>query len=217
MMQFYLSNALVKPLAKHLKPARRLQPDLIWRADIAQIGPHSCVVAQEMQSQYIMVLCGLDADDFYRFPELFQERFWKELAAICKQAGVYDTETLVTLLSSLADEQHYQQDSEPQEEGRLSRTIEKLERGVLYENEPLPLDGRSAFEFGYAINARQSKADRANGTPSPAETLGNICLTLMEDIAQRKREMTQQPEPLESLQAVTSVENNIIKVDFSRR
>jgi len=208
MMQLYLSNALAKPLGKHLKPAKRLQPDLVWRADIAQIGAHVCVVAQEQHSQYVMVLCGLGESDFQRFPELFQERFWHELAAICKQAGIYDTGTLVAQLSELADEQHYQLDPEPLEEGRLTRTLEKLERGVLYENQPLPLDGRAAFEFSYAINARQSKEDRTNGNSSPAETLGNICLNLIENAMERERQ-----KPLES---ITSVEDNIIKVDFSR-
>ena len=206
MIRFDLSRELAKPLARHLKPARSGEPLLLWRADVAMIGADVCVVAQEQQTQYLMVLCGLSSDQFSHFPALFRERFWRETAAICKQAGLYDSQTLARSLGALCDQQHYQLDPLPQEEGPISKTLEKLERRFLYEDLPLPIDGRSAFEFGFELNSKLSRAARESGQPCAAEALGNLCLNLIE------AEME-----ISSAGAVTSVEDNVVTVDFARR
>ena len=209
MIQIDLSKALAKPLARHLKPARILDPDLYWRADVAMIGAQACIVAQEQYSQYVMVMCGLESDDFGDFPQLFRERFFREVAAICKQAQLYDNQTLATQLAALCEEQHYQLDPEPLEEGPITKVFETLERRSLYERQPLPCDGKSAFEFSFPINSRQSRSDRANDKPSAAEAIGNLCLNLIE----RRLE----GEKAGERPVVQSTVDNIVRVDFARQ
>ena len=208
MIEIALSKALAKPLAKHLKPTQIWEPDLYWRADVALIGSEICIVAQEQYSQYVMVLCGLSGDDFRSFPQLFRERFCREAAAICKQAGLYDNRTLTTELMALCEEQHYHLDPEPIEEGRITSVLEKLERMFLYEQKPLPTDGRSAFEFTFPINSRHPKTGPDGQQPSAAEAIGNLCLNLIEDRFANAQTKTS---------AVLSTVDNIVQVDFARQ
>ena len=148
-----------------------------------------------------MVLCELDADDFARFPDLFRERFCREAAAICKQAGIYDNATLLQHLAAMFEAQHYHLDPEPIEEGRITKVFESLERRFLHERQPLPLDGRSAFEFSFHFNGKKPKPNGDEYKPSAAEALGNLCLNLIESRIP--------PSP------VVSEIDNIVRVDFA--
>lgn len=206
MIQIDLSKALVKPLGRYVKPARRVEPDLYWRADVAMIGSQLCVVAEEQYTRYVIVFCGLNNDDFARFPTLFGERFCREAAAICKQAGLLDDQTLIRQLTALWDTQHLQLDPEPMEESAITRLFEKLERRFLHEHRPLPGDGRSAFEFTYPINSRRPKNDPTGDQPSAAEAIGNLCLNLIE------ARMASETASL-----VMSKDDNVVRVDFSRQ
>ncbi len=206
MMRILVTRELAKALGRHVKPARNGDADLLWRADLKIIGMEACVVLQEQQTGYILLLCGLNADQFASFPQLLQDRFWRELASICQQAGLYDKAKLIESLQALATEQHYQLDPEPPEEGKIISVMEKLERRVLYDNLPLPVDGRSAFDFGFLINTRLSKQAAQNGDSNAAEGLGNLCLNLIEMRLEA-----------ENLSPVVSIDDNVVSVDFSRR
>ena len=207
MMRILVTRELAKALGRHVKPARTGEADLLWRADLKIIGMEPCVVLQEQQTQYILLLCGLSGEDFARFPQLLQDRFWRELASICQQAGLYDKATLIESLQALSEEQFYHLDPEPPEEGKIISVMEKLERRVLHDDLPLPTDGKAAFDFGFLINTRLSKQAAQNGDSNPAEGLGNLCLNLIE--------MRQEAEKVQSL--VVSVDDNVVSVDFSRR
>jgi len=208
MIQFNLSKNLAKPLARHLKPAKVIQPDLVWRADVALIGAYVCIVMQEQHSQYIMVLCGLNQEDFANFPQLFRERFWREAAALCRQANLYDNATLHSCLNALCEQQYYQLDPEPLEEGKITKVMEKLERLFLHERHPLPTDGKSAFSFGFQINTRLPKAAQLAGQANAAEVMGNICLNLIEAELARQAKANN---------PVLSVADNIVTVNFGQR
>lgn len=207
MIQIDFSKALAKPLARHLKPAQVAVPDLYWRADVAMIGAESCIVMQEQYTQYLMVFCGLKGEEFQQFPELFRQRFCRELAAICMQANLYDNKTLIAELSAICDKPYYRLDPEVIEEGKIPKVIEKLERMFLYDNQPLPVEGKAAFEFGYKINSRNPKSSDQE-SPSAAEALGNLCLNLIETSLAEFEE----PKPV-----VLSSEDNVVRVDFSRQ
>lgn len=218
MMQFHLSRAVAKPLARHLtqyptsvqrqEGSSPYLADLFWKVDIAMIGAQACIVAQEQNSLYLMVFCGLTEQDFDQFPELFRERFWRELASICKQAEVYDTRILARELATLCDTQHYWMDPNPIEEGKIPNLIEKLERRFLHDKEPLPSSGRDAFEFTFPINSRKPKSAAPND-PSPAEQLGNLCLNLIDEArTRRSNQHTDNP--------VISEQDNIVTVDFNK-
>lgn len=206
MIQIYLSAALAKPLSRHLQPARNLDPVLQWRADIAFIANEPCIVAHELFSNYIMVFCALSKEDFVTFPDLFRDRLWREAMAICSQSDLLDREQLGKALMTLCTLQSYSLDPEEPEIGRISKTIEKLERRFLYDKLPLPADGRSAFEFTLAINSQKAVKGERAGQPTAMETLGNLLL------GQVARNLTS-AEPAES--PVIGIEDNIVKVDFS--
>lgn len=212
MMLIEVSRELAKPLARHVKPVAPLVSksplDLLWRAEMVQIGVDTCVVAQEQYTDYILVLCGLAGKDFERFPQLIGERLWREAAAICRQAELYDTPTLIKHLKSVIDEQQYRMNPEPVEEGKLLNVIEKLERQFVYDRKPLPRDGKSAFEFGFAINSRKPKLDQLDEKPTAAEAFGNLCLNLLE--------IQMQVEP-EKIEASKPAADNIVRIDFSKR
>lgn len=213
MMLINVSRELAKPLAKHIKPvkaldSKSLQPDFLWRAEVAQIGVDICVVAQEQYTNYILVLCGLVKDDFEHFTQLFAERIGREAIAICMQAGLYDSPTLSKYIKSLMGEQQYQLDPEPIEEGRLINVVEKLERRFIYDRKPLPTDGKSAFEFGFDINSRRPKTDQREDKPSAAEAFGNLCLNLIEIQIQAEQE---------KIKANMPAADNIVRIDFSRQ
>lgn len=214
MIQLDISTALAKPLAKHLRLAPSQDTDLYWRADLAVVGTEPCVVAEEQQTGYVIVLCGLDREDFARFPDLFRDRLWREVAAICKQANLYDNGMLAKYLPALCEQQYYRHDPEPIEEGRILKVIEQLERRFLYDRESLPYDGRSAFEFSFAINNKKSRTDTDTNRPSAAESLGDFCLNWMEARIDAGEGI--EPEA-ETSAAVTSVRDNIVSVDFSQR
>lgn len=209
MFQVLTSKTLIKPLAKLVKPAKITQAAFSWRAELALIGDQACVVVEELYSHYIMVFCGIDNQDFAHFQDLFSDRFCREMSAICAQANLYDSTTLFKLILPMTQPQHYQLDPEPLEEGKIIKTIEKLERQFLYEKRALPINGKAAFEFTFAMNNRTAKSADAVNKRSPAQVIGDYCLNLVEE------KMRNSPQPTESKNPLVSERrDNIIQVDF---
>ncbi|MCG8317340.1 MAG: hypothetical protein MI976_29330 [Pseudomonadales bacterium] len=205
MIQFLVTKDLAKALGNHLKPAKHLAPDLCWRGDIVQIGTQLCVVMQEQHSQYIMVFCGLSKTDFANFPLLFKDRFWRQAAALCKQLELFEVPVLTKHLSQMCEEQTFALDPEPIEEGRLMKAMEKLERRFLYERQPLPIEGKDAFEFGFHFNSRKPGPDENQSDAN--EALISICINFIEKGIEDERKAN---DP------VLSVSDNLVCVDFSR-
>lgn len=208
MIQFNISKALAKPLGKFIKPAKHSEGGLIWRADIAQIGLKSCVVLEEQNSRYVMVLCGLKKGDFANFPNVFQQRFWRESAAICKRLALYDTSTLAKYLQMVGQVQRYQLDTEPMEQGRIVEVKDELERRFLRQPDLLPVDGKSAFEFAFSINNRKPTSDQMAGV-SAVEALAEICLNLIEVAMEQETSYA-------SRNRIAACGDNVVRVDFSR-
>ncbi|RLT95007.1 MAG: hypothetical protein D9N11_15320 [Ketobacter sp.] len=210
MMQFFVSKELAKGLGPHLKPTKNLEPSLLWRADMAQIGTDTCVVAQEVYSKYVMVFCGLDREGFRNFPELFRERFWREATALCLQGTGFEQDSLIGGLSSLCDQQHYQLDPVPREEDRIMNITEKLERLYLQEKQPLPIDGKAAFKFGIQVNGHKREREGQVSARSPMELFRGACLDLVEQVLDEARHSPQEKP------AVISEVDNVVTVDFGR-
>lgn len=212
MMMIEVSRELAKPLARHVKPAlpadSKLHPDFHWQAEVAQIGVDVCLVAQEQNTNYILVICGLTREDFERFPQMFGDRLRREATAICRQAELYDTPTLSKHLKTIIDDQQFRLNPEPVVEGKLINVMEKLERRFVHDRKPLPVNGKSAFEFGFLINSRRPKIGHEEDKPTAAEALGNLCLNLVE--IQIKAE-------LDEIEASMPAADNIVRIDFSQR
>lgn len=208
MLHLYLSKALAKPMGIHIQGRAPETALLLWKADIAQIGDQICVVANELQSNYLMVLCGLESMDFSEFPERFAERLWREASAICARERRYERALLDRHLQNLFARQYYQLDPQPPEFGRIGRTMEKLERLVLHEGQTLPSTDKEAFEFGIRINSLRSRSAIEAGLPSPLDTFGNICMGLASESIKQEQARSN---------PVISEIDNVIRVDFGRR
>ncbi|MGB1090794.1 MAG: hypothetical protein ACPGYX_01625 [Oceanobacter sp.] len=221
MMQFLLSRELSKLLSRQLmsKPfmqassgaAGSQQADMIWRGDAALIGADLCIVMQEQFTQYVMVFCGVTEEELADFSEFFADRFWRETLAICDQAQLYKRELLRDQLQHLCQQPGFKLDPDFIEDGKVPKVIDKLERLFLHEREPLPIDGRSAFEFSYGINTRKPKAVGDEPIQSPAENMGNLCLNLIE--LQMKEAKSQQPDA--QSEWVVESSDSVVTVDFA--
>tara|TARA_B100000287_G_scaffold413218_1_gene444492 strand:- start:1191 stop:1805 length:615 start_codon:yes stop_codon:yes gene_type:complete len=202
MMQIDLTKTLTKVLFQHIKPARHPQPDLHWRTESALIGSDFCVAAQEVNTGYLMVMCGLDKHDIRYFPEYFARRMSSEIIIMCRNIGLPDNKPLREYISRMALQQFYCMDPEVVSGGPLLKILEKLERRFLHEKQPLPVEADAALEFTFPLNC---SIPRDESKPSAAQALAERCRILVGE--QMK---------LEANKSVISTEDNIVRVDFSQ-
>lgn len=85
MLRLHLSKNLEKDFAPHIAPnaIAALHPQH-WYLQKITVLRRKCVIAMEEKSRYAMVFSGLTKNDFAGFPEIFQERLWRESMAICQ-------------------------------------------------------------------------------------------------------------------------------------
>ncbi|WP_018415594.1 DUF6933 domain-containing protein [Teredinibacter turnerae] len=205
MIRIDISKTLAKPLGAHIRPATSTTAEFSWRAELAIIGTERCVVAQEIFTGYVLVLCNLSADDFNSFPALFSDRLFRETLALCKQAKLYEKQELTRKLAQIVAPQQVQLDPEPIEDGKILKVIENLERRYLLEGQDLPRSGRQAFEFGLKFNNRKSSSDKPLKL-NPAQRMANLCLNLIAEL----------PDDSPIMPEILSEEANIVRVDFAR-
>ena len=162
MLQFYLSNALSRDLKMHLE--EKSDPDfqaLQWYAHRVTIDRRKCVIAMERQSRYAMVFCGLTKRDFENFPQIFQERLWREVVSIT-QLENDDIPIISELALDISVEHHYQPGSDRSVMAHINQVAELLEIIVYHYGEGLPLTDNDAFAFGIRANEtpRKRKKDK---------------------------------------------------------
>jgi len=201
MMQIDLTKSLTKLLFSHIKPVHHPHPDLHWRTESAIIGDDFCVVAQEVNTRYLMVMCGLDREDIKYFPEYFARRISNEVIIMCRNIGLPDNKPLREYINGIAIEQFYCMDPEAVTDSTLLKLLNKLERRFLQDRVPLPLTPVEALEFTFPFIC----SVRKKGQPSPAEALAERCRIL---VGEKMR--------LEANRSVLSVEDNIVTLDFGR-
>jgi len=162
MIQFYLSNALSCDLKMHLK--EKIKPDfqaLQWYAHRVTINRRKCVIAMERQSRYAMVFCGLTKPDFENFPQIFQERLWREVISIT-QPEEDDLAIISDLVLDITVDHYYQPGNDRSVMAHINQVVELLDIIVNYYGEELPLTDSDAFTFG--IRANETPRKRKNDT-----------------------------------------------------
>ena len=85
MLHFHLSKNLEKDLAQHIAPSTiaALHPQH-WYLQKITVLRRKCIIAMEEKSRYAMVFSGLTKTEIARFPEIFQERLWRESMSVCQ-------------------------------------------------------------------------------------------------------------------------------------
>lgn len=215
MIQFNFSQTLAEPLTRFVKPGKHVEADLIFRAEMAQVGSETCIVLEEQHSRYIMVLNGLGKGDFTHFPKFFRQRFWREATAICKRFVQYDTATLAKYLNIVAKKQSYIGESSLLQNERLEAVIEEFRHHFLKEGKELPMDGKSVFEFSFAINSRPQESSQDNTKTNAVDAFADICLKLIEETMEKDEDEDDFSEG-DSENKVVATDSNVVKVNFTR-
>ncbi|TVZ40828.1 hypothetical protein P886_0159 [Alteromonadaceae bacterium 2753L.S.0a.02] len=207
MILFNVSQTLSKVLASHLKPAKHVEPHLVWDLELITVGAEQCIIACEQQSQYLMLFCGLKGEQMRHFPEIFEDRLWREVMALCPQLSKQEKTAFARYLVAASEEQFYQLNPNPLEEGRFHKLIENLEYRVIAEKMPLPSDGKSALQYTLPINGKVRKKTE----DSPLALYRELCWLMAEDCKEQARLAKEAASP------VTGREENIVMVDFNKK
>lgn len=207
MILFNVSQTLSKVLASHLKPAKNISPHLVWDMELIIVGAERCIIACEQQSQYIMLFCGLQGEQMRHFPEVFEDRLWREVLTLCPQLSKAEKSAFAKYLLAATEEQFYQLNPNPLEEGRFQKIIEDLEYRLIAEKMPLPIDGKSALQYTLPINGKIRKKTEDSALARYRE----LCWLMAEDCKEQARIAKELASP------ITGREENIVKVDFNKR
>jgi len=140
------------------------EPDfqaLQWYAHRVTIAQRKCVITMERQSRYAIVFCGLTKSDFENFPQIFQERLWREVISIT-QPEDDDLPIISNLVLDMTGKHHYQPGSDRSVMAHINQVVEHLEIIINHHDAPLPTNDSDAFAFGIQANEtpRKRKIDK---------------------------------------------------------
>ena len=215
MLQIHLSQSLAKELESHLQDAMEAEPTALqWFAHKVTVARRKCLVMMEYQSRYAMVFCGLTKKEFDNFPDLLQERMWREVNIISQLDDSLtedDFAILSDLTLDLAATQYYQKGTDRSVMSHISQVVEDLRVSVEYDGFELPTNTNEAIHFGLGVNdiLRKRKGDKDYFVP--LEVYTGFWLGLV-DVVKSKMGTGQTAKA-----AVTHSEDNVIHVDFGKR
>lgn len=150
MLHFHLSKNLEKDFAPHIAPnaIAALHPQH-WYLQKINVLRRKCVLAIEEKSRYAMVFCGLTKNEFAHFPEIFQERLWRESMSICQMED--DANARSDLVLSTSQLQTYEIGSDRSVQAHLKDAIWRFQWDI-EEVGRLPETGEEHFIAGLRIN-----------------------------------------------------------------
>ena len=211
MIQFHLSKKLAKDMKMHVQSKSKINPQAMqWYANVVTLARRKCVIAMELQSRYTMVFCGMTKKEFEHFPEIFQERLWREVLVLCTEE---ENEEFLNKLSnqilSIANEQRYQEGHDRSVTSHMNQVVQSLEIYVQYQGNDLPESSAAAYEFGVRENKiiRKRKSDKDYFRP--AEVFRDFWLGLLDFTENGSGPGGPTNKDLES--------NNIIYVNFDKK
>lgn len=153
MIEFRISQTLARDLSMHLQPSRpAVAYGLQFYAHRVTVARRKCVIVMELQSRYAMVFCGLTKKEFEHFPEIFQERLWREVLSICEPENEDDMAFMSDLVLGLSSEQFYQPGSHRSVQAHIGQVAEQLAWMVNNGIYKLPVSSSEAFGFGLDVN-----------------------------------------------------------------
>ncbi|MFP8966951.1 DUF6933 domain-containing protein [Pokkaliibacter sp. CJK22405] len=152
MIQIYLSKALAGNMKPILSAELDIQPDgMHWYAHLVTLPQGRCVLAMEEYSRYVMLFTDVDFDDISHFPELFRERLWREVLAVCMLDDNSTKDVLGALVDQLSIQQVYRQGYDASVMAHLRDVSQHLEEETKKLGH-LPRSQEDAFNFGLRVN-----------------------------------------------------------------
>lgn len=215
MLQIHLSNSLAKVLHRHLEsPTQADSAALQWYAHYAVVAGRGCIVLMELQSRYAMVFCGHSEEQVEFFPDMLQDRLWREVCVITQLEGPLpepDVAVLSDIALDLSSDQHFQKGSDPSVTAHIVQVFDQLRYMVEQEGYPLPEEGADAMSFGLQANdmLRKRKGDKEYFVP--LEVFRDFWLGLIDVVQQTPSK----PKPIKFDDEQEG--ENIIHVDFKNR
>lgn len=188
MIQFNLSSELISQLglgetSSLSEVALPNTPSMIWFAHIIEIQGVRCIITVEQKTRYAMVFCGLSDNDLTHFNDIFKDRLWREVFAICHEGNEQIIQYLARHIISLCEEQSYQGGYDRSIHGLVRLIAADLETRVYDSGLGLPIDSGDAFEFGVEINnALRSVPDKELQYFTPIESFKRQCLGKLSDV-----------------------------------
>lgn len=212
MLQIHLSNSLAKVLKFHLQDAIEVDSTALqWYAHFTEVADSPCIVVMEMQSRYAMVFCGDSLAPAEDFPEVFQDRLWREVCVITqldKPLPESDVAILSDIALDLSAVQHYQKGSQRSVMTHINQVMDQLRYMVEIEGYPIPQTGPDAVSFGLNANDMLRKRKEDKDYFVPLEVFRDFWLGLISVVKAKARVH----EPV-----VSGNQSNVINVDFKKR
>lgn len=215
MLQIHLSQSVAKELEGHLQEPMEPEPTALqWFAHKVVVARRKCLILMEYQSRYAMVFCGLTKKQFDNFPDILQERIWREVNII-SQLDESLTEDDFAILSDLTLDltatQYYQRGSDRSVMSHISQVVEDLKASVEEDGFELPTTSNEAIHFGLGVNdmLRKRKSDKDYFVP--LEVYTGFWLGLVDVVKSKMGDASA------AKSAITHSEDNVIHVDFGKR
>lgn len=214
MLQIHLSQSLTKELGSHLQEAIEAEPTALqWYAHKVVVARRKCLVMMEYQSRYAMVFCGLTKHEFDNFPELLQERIWREVNIISQLDDSLtedDFAILSDLTLDLTANQYYQRGSDRSVMTHISQVVEDLKSSVEDDGFELPTTSNEAIHFGLGVNDMYRKRKDDKDYFVPLEVFTGFWLGLVDVVKSKVG------DGAKARAAITHSEDNVIHVDFGK-
>lgn len=217
MLQIHLSNALIKVLKPHLNEAIQVDATALqWYGHYSTIGDCGCIVLMELQSRYAMVFCGQNPEDIEFFPDILQDRLWREVCVITQLESPLPEDEIAMLSDialDLSSSQHFQKGSDPSVTAHIAQVFDQLRYMVEVEGYPLPEHGADAVSFGLQVNESYRKRKGDIDYFVPLEVFRDFWLGLIDVVKNKK------PGRATSIKFDSDEQSkdNVIKVDFINR
>ena len=151
-----------------------------WHGHRVLVRRRKCIIMMELQSRYCMVFCGLTKPDFKRFPELFEDRLWREVLAICRQ-NEQPGKKLAVMAKRVAAEQIYQPRHHRSVQGHIDNIAFYLD-DTAWQADRLPANPEEEFAFGLQMNQSPSRRKDQKGYICPAEVFRDIWMGMLAQV-----------------------------------
>jgi Domain of unknown function (DUF6933) len=165
-----LSKDFAKDMREHIGEQKLLDEfEQLWYAHRITLNHRKCVITMEEYSRYAMVFCGLTKKDFQHFPELFQERLWREVLAVVIPENDELMASLSDRILSFAQHQHYQARHDRSVSSHIRQAFEELDILVNYQGWGLPTSLAASIEVDLRLNRTIRKKGKSKDYFTPLE------------------------------------------------
>lgn len=214
MIEFHLSQTLAKDLKKYVQEDRPASSGAMqWYAHRVTVAHRKCIIAMELHSRYAMVFCGLTKAEFEHFPDIFQDRLWREVISIC---GLDDEDAMAELSDLVLNasvEQKFFTGNNRSVQSHITQVADELAWMVSNDIYALPEQNKEAFAFGLRVNEMLRTVNGKKQYFQPYCVFRDFWLAMLKSRRHRDGEHKPAPEP-GSL--ASPAKSNVIRVDFSR-